>query len=143
MMLQKDHWRSSASELLTAYPLIRHFVEQVVLVAFPTMHEHVASLCLCFRVVDIVQDIKGGTMDVVLLRQAIVEHLEKHKSVYESIHLLPKHHFAILLPEQFARDGVLTDCFVIERSHLLPRSVANDIDNTITFEKSAIQRVLL
>ena len=75
--------------------------------------------------------------------QAIVEHLEKHKSVYESIHLLPKHHFAIHLPEQFARDGVLTDCFVVERSHLLPRSVANDIDNTITFEKSAIQNVLL
>ena len=48
-------------------------------------------------------------MDVVLLRQAIVDHLEKHNSVYESIHLLQKHHFAIRLPEQFARYGVLTD----------------------------------
>ena len=32
---------------------------------------------------------------------------------------------------------------MVERSHLLPRSVANNIDNTNTFEKSAIQRVLI
>ena len=57
--------------------------------------------------------------------------------------MVPKHHFAIHLPEQVAIYGALTDCFVVERSHLLPRSVANDIDNTITFETSTIQRVLL
>ena len=82
-------------------------------------------------------------MDVVLLRQAIAEHLEKHKSLYGNVHVVPKHHFAIHLPEQVARDGVLTDCFVVERSHLLPRSVANNIDNTMVFNKCAIQRMLL
>ena len=45
----------------------------------------------------------------VLLRQAILEHLGKHKLVYENFHVLPKHHFAIHHPGQFARDGVVTD----------------------------------
>ena len=72
----KDHWRSSASEMLTAYPLIRHFAEQIMSVAFPVLQEHVASLVLSFRVLDILQDTKGGTINVALLQKAIVEHLE-------------------------------------------------------------------
>ena len=55
----KEHWRSSASEMLTGYPLIRHFAEQIVSVAFPDLQEHVASLVLSFRVLDILQDTKG------------------------------------------------------------------------------------
>ena len=55
----KEHWRSGASEMLTAYPLIRHFAEQIMSVAFPDLQEHVASLVLSFRVLDILQDTKG------------------------------------------------------------------------------------
>ena len=32
----KEHWQSSASETLTAYPLIRHFAEQIMSVVFLT-----------------------------------------------------------------------------------------------------------
>ena len=77
------------------------------------------------------------------MQKAIVEHLEKHRSVYGSLDLLPKHHFALHLPQQIARDKALTDCFVVERSHLLPRGIANEIDNSIMFEKSTISRMLL
>ena len=139
----KEHWRSSASELLTGYPLLRHFAEQVVSVAFPGLQQHVASLSLSFRVIDILQDIKGGTIDVPLLRKAIVEHLQKHRSVYGTADVLPKHHFTMHFPQQVARDGVLTDCFVVERSHLLPKNIADAIDNSTNYEKSAIQRLLL
>ena len=55
----KEHWRSSASETLTGYPLIRHFAEQIVSVAFPDLQKHVASLVLSFKVLDILQDTKG------------------------------------------------------------------------------------
>ena len=78
-----------------------------------------------------------------LLQKAIVEHLEKHRSVYGSLDFLPKHHFALHLPQQIARDQALTDTFVVERSHLLPRQIANEIDNSTTFEKSTITRVRL
>ena len=139
----KEHWRSSASELLTVYPLLRHFAEQVVSVAFPGLQQHVTSLSLSFRVIDALQDIKGGTIDVPRLRKAIFEHLQKHSSVYGQTHLVPKHHFAIHLPQQVAEDGALTDTFVVERSHLLPRDIADEIDNSIGFERSAIQRVIL
>ncbi len=139
----KEHWRSSASELLTGYPLLRHFAERVVAIHYPALQQHVESLCLCFRVVDILQDTKGGTIDTSLLQRAIVQHLRKHRSVYGPTDWLPKLHFALHLPRQVERDQVLTDCFVLERPHLLPKTITNEIKNPITFERSAIARVLL
>ena len=139
----KEHWQCSASETLTGYPLIRHFAEQIVSVAFPDLQKHVASLVLSFKVLDILQDTKGGAITVALLRKAIVEHLEQHRSVYGLLGLLPKHHLALHLPQQIARDKTLTDTFVVERSFLLPRRVANEIDNSTSFEKPTISRVIL
>ena len=63
--------------------------------------------------------------------------------MYGTEFLIPKHHFTMHLPTQAARDGVLTDTFVVERSHLLPKNIADEVDNSITFEKSTIQRVIL
>ena len=139
----KEHWRSSASELLSAYPLMRHFAERVVGVHFPALRHHVESFCCCFRVVDLLQDCKGGFSDTTVLHTAIREHLRKHASVYGIAQWKPKHHFTLHVPEQLERDGVLTDTFVVERSHLLPKIIANEIKNPTTFEKSSIARVLL
>ena len=139
----KEHWRSSASELLIAYPLIRHFAEQVVSVHFPALREHVESLCLCFRVVDVLQDIKGGTLSTALLQHAIVQQLRKRIAVYGNAAWKPKYHYTLHAPQQIDRDKILTDTFVVERSHILPKLCAIEIRNTASFEKSAMARVLL
>jgi len=139
----KDHWRSTASELLTGLPLLRHFAEQIVAIHIPAVRANLDSLCLCCRVVDLLQDTKGGTINVPLLRRAIVEHLRKHASVYGSEAWVPKLHFALHVPQQVQRDQGLLDCFVVERSHLLPKLIATEIKNPVIFEKSAIARILL
>jgi hypothetical protein len=50
----------------------------------------------------------------------------------------PKHHWALDLPAQLRRDGVLVDCFIIERKHLFVKKAAAHIDNTSRYEESVI-----
>ena len=86
---------------------------------------------------------QGGTIDASSLYRATLEHLRKHRSVYGTTEWLPKFHYALHLPQQIDRYRVLLDCFVVERSHLLPKLIAEAIYNPATFERSAIARVVL
>ena len=98
---------------------------------------------MCCRVLDLLQDAKGGTCSSDALAQAVRCHLEQHQRTYGDEQWKPKMHYALHIPQQIERDGLLWDCFVVERSHQLPKLVASGIQNTGTFEKSVIARSLL
>lgn len=140
----KEHWRSGASELLSAYPLVRHFAESVALPTFPSLFPAVESLRGCCRVVDLLQDAKGSVQETLpsRLRNAIRAHLEAHGRAYGVEAWKPKMHYALHLPAQIARDGMVLDCFAVERAHLLPKAVSEAIKNTSSFEKSVIARTV-
>lgn len=139
-----DHFKSGASELLSAYPLIRRFAESVVVVRFGLqLHGEVRSLRLCCKVLDLLQDCKGGPCDTRVLHEAMQSYLEAHKAAYGSAEWKPKFHYGLHIPEQIDRDQRLYDCFVVERSHQLPKFVATAVKNTGSFEKSVIARAFL
>ena len=138
-----DHWKASASELLGVYPLVRRFAESVVLPRFPHLASQVQSLLLCFHTLDLLQDSKGGVSDNDLLKRAVQTHLQKHKLEYGEENWRPKLHYGLHIPEQVRRDGRLYDCFVVERSHQLPRLLAGAVKKTSSFERSVIARSLL
>ncbi len=140
----QDHWKSGASELLSAYPLVRRFAESIVVVRFPAeMQLQVESLLLCCRVLDLLQDAKGGVGDTAVLHGAVRAHLEKHTQAYGDEEFKPKMHYALHIPEQIDRDGRLYDCFVVERSHQLPKLLASSVKFTGSFERSVVARSLL
>lgn len=141
----REHWKSGASELLTVYPLVREFARTVVLATRPGLAPEVRSLMLCFRVLDLLRHLKGAhdNEHLVSISAAIQEHLEQHKLVYGTEDMIPKHHYAIHIGQQIRRHGVLFDCFVVERSHLLPKCMSQAIRFTGEFERSVIARVLL
>ena len=138
-----DHWKSGASELLTVIPLVRHFAESIVLVRHPQLHLHVKSLLSCFKVIDMLQDAKGGPCNSDALSRAVKHHLDLHKSCYGEKEWKPKMHYALHIPSQILRDNMLFDCFVVERSHQVPKLIATAIQHTASFEKSVIARALL
>lgn len=140
----KDHWRSGASELLSAYPLVRHFAETVALPTYPGLLPQVESLRRCCRVVDLLQDAKSSVEDTLpgRLRNAIRTHLEAHRRAFGGEAWKPKMHYALHLPTQIARDRMVLDCFAVERAHLLPKAVSEAIHNTSSFEKSVIARTV-
>jgi hypothetical protein len=55
-----------------------------------------------------------------------------------SEHIKPKHHWALDVPDQLVRDGVLVDAFIIERRHLFIKHTAEPVDNTSNYEKTVI-----
>ena len=138
-----DHWRSGASELLSCYPFLRRFAESIVAVQYPALQNEVRSLLCCCRVLDHLQDAKGGVNDAPTLAQHVRTALDQHKLAYGSDDWRPKQHYALHIPQQIVRDGMLYDCFVVERSHQLPKLVAEAVNFTGSFEKSVIGRALL
>jgi hypothetical protein len=61
-----------------------------------------------------------------------------HQRCYGGQHLKPKHHWMMDLGPQVRRDRMMLDAFVIERQHLLVKSVAEHIRNTSQFEVSVL-----
>ena len=112
-------------------------------VEFPQLQPSVLSLALCFKVLDLLQDAKGGECDVPVLAKAVRSHLQQHMLVYGDQDWKPKMHYALHIPEQIQRDNMLYDCFVVERSHQLPKLIATSIDHTKSLDKSVIGRALL
>ena len=138
-----DHFKSGASELLTVYPLVRRFAESILLSQFPVLQQNVLSFTLCCKVLDMLQDAKGGVAQSDVLAAAICNHLQQHKRVYGEDDWKPKLHYSLHIPQQVLRDNMLFDCFVVERSHQVPKLLAADVKKTETFEKTVIARSLL
>ena len=53
-----------------------------------------------------------------------------------------KYHWLVHLPKHLARSGFLPSCRVHERKHRVVKRYANDVANTVAYEKSAFGEVL-
>jgi hypothetical protein len=65
-----------------------------------------------------------------------------HQRCYGVQHLKPKHHWMMDLGPQVRRDRMILDAFVIERQHLLVKSVAEPIRNTSKYEVSVLSSLI-
>ena len=65
-----------------------------------------------------------------------------HQRCYGNQHLKPKHHWLMDLGPQVRRDRMILDEFVIERQHLLVKSVAEHVRNTSKFEASVLSSLI-
>lgn len=76
------------------------------------------------------------------LETAMSSFLRKHSECYGDTYMKPKHHWACDLAEQFRRDMAVLDAFVIERQHLLVKSIAEHVRNTATYESSVLSGIV-
>ena len=137
-----DHFKCSASEVLMLFPIMQHFVLTVVAPTGKPSKE-IESFTSCCIVLRELQAIKKGMGSVETLQQAIRNHMANFLDAYGLDCFKPKHHFAMHLPAQIQRDGLVLDCFVLERKHQMIKACCNWVDNTCSFEKSAIARAVL
>ena len=72
-------------------------------------------------------DQKENEQDV--LGRAIQNHLQQHSRTYGTDEWKPKMHYAMHLPHQLLRDMIVLDCFVVERSHQLPKLLAASVQH--------------
>ena len=95
---------------------------------------------------DVLLAIKQGLLPVddgaAQLETATRTFLELHKVCYGGQHLKPKHHWMLDLGPQVRRDRMILDAFVVERQHLVVKSVAEHIRNTSNYEASVLSSLV-
>jgi len=137
--------KCSASELLGLYQLLRW----IVAVRVPRVDDirpQLASFDAACMIIDVIQQLKSGTVAVDdgarLLQRTLSQHMQLHIAAYGSGGIRPKHHWNFDIPGQVVRDGAVLDCFIIERTHLAVKAVADLCKNTSRFERSVLAGLL-
>jgi len=137
--------KASCSELLGVYGLLRLFFE-TKLADVPELNGNLESFKACCHVLDAVCDAKTHVVPDIhaaaRLEQATVTHLRRHQAVYGDLAIKPKHHWQLDVPDQIRRDGMVLDAFIIERTHLTVKRLADHVTNTTTYEKTLISGLL-
>jgi hypothetical protein len=64
-----------------------------------------------------------------------------HQLAYGTQYIKPKHHWMMDVAAQLVRDECVLDAFIIERTHLVVKGIADNIRNTRCFERSVLSGV--
>lgn len=141
--------RCNASELLSLYGLIRNFVQTEVGTSHAELAPQLASFFACCDVIDVFLSVKRGEIamqtGVDRLDNALSGHMRLHIAAYGTDYILPKHHWLFDVAARLRMRDLpwfLVDCFVLERSHLTARDVADRVKNTLCYERSVIAGVI-
>jgi hypothetical protein len=136
-------FKGGASEVLAVYPLIRYFLE-VVIIPQGLLPNEVASFLACCRVLDFMDHVKknGGAGAVAELKREVSSCLSLHVVAYGSDYIKPKHHYMMHMTRQVEEDSIWLDCFVHERKHQVIKEAASHLKNTVTYEKSVLVPVV-
>jgi hypothetical protein len=136
-------FKGGASEVLAVYPLLRYFLE-VVIIPGGLLPNEVASFLATCKVLDFMDLVKkgGGAGALAELKREISSCLSLHVVAYGSAYIRPKHHYMMHMTRQVEEDGIWLDCFVHERKHQVIKEAASHLKNTVTYEMSVLVPVV-
>ena len=129
--------------------LFRHFLETKVDVGnHPDLQLKMESFKKACSVVDLIVDAKMNRVASreagIRLRGTLKEFIATHLIARGGPHLLkPKHHWMWDVADQLMECPIVVDCFIMERYHLGVKEVADNIDNTRSFEASVQSAFLI
>ena len=136
--------KCSASELLSAYPIIRAFLVNFVWEQVPAARRACScSLKLC-AVLDLLMTLnRGGSVGPSELHTAIKEYLDCFLQTHGDEFWVPKCHMSLHLGEFLERFGCLLSCFCHERKHRLVKRFGDPVCNfNQSFEKSILADII-
>ena len=141
---EPDKIRCSCAEMLGLYGLLRHFFETRVGDRPEVRAEHTSFKAAC-HVMDLILQAKRclarPAEAAVQLEAAVGAQLRLHIAAYGTEHVKPKHHWLLDVPAQMRRDGCVLDAFIIERTHLTVKGIAEHVKNTHDFERAVMRGV--
>ena len=76
------------------------------------------------------------------LSRALADFMQKHKRVYGTEHILPKHHWLFDICEQMLRDPLVLDAFIVERLHLKVKDHASRVDTSVRRNRAVLSGIL-
>jgi hypothetical protein len=124
LVFKKDGLKGGASDVLTATPLLRHYIfKHVSPDALPA--EQKRSFELLANVVMCLSGLKARPPNslpresIGHLKQLQQHHLQCFKAAYGNASVRPKHHYCLHIPSQLERNQFVIDCFTPERKRRL------------------------
>ena len=144
----EDELKCSASEVLSAYPVLRLFVSKL-LTTQPGLPREIVAALQCFLLHCEVLDVlalasrDNGATVVNRLRRCIVTHLTAFLATHGENQLPPKGHFAIHLPTMLEHHGQLVSCWVHERRHKELKRFANNLHKATAGSERSLMRDML
>ena len=138
----------SASEGLSMYPVIRHWVMQHVSYRGHQCEAAVCSFFALCKVLDLLSSLKRGRGSVNPddLEAAVSTHFQLRLLAYGPDRCQPKMHLALHHSQHLRRHGMLVSCYVHERKHKALKAFAGDYANAnpgFVFEKSLLTNVVV
>lgn len=136
--------KGTCSEFLGLFGLLRHWVE----LEAPDAVELAACKASFFKIcgiLDLILAVKRQRMTpeegAARLDTDSCEYMRLHIEAHGSTYVRPKHHWLLHVASQIRRDECVLDAFIIERQHLLVKSVADKVKNLTTFERSVMSGI--
>ena len=117
-----DIFRGSAGQILSVYPIVRHWIE-TNLGEQRSMSKHIASILCLFELCDLVMlattpmspaDLRSTAAKI---KKAASAHLRAYVLVYGKQAVKYKHHQFMHVPDQILADGCVLSCWVTEREN--------------------------
>jgi hypothetical protein len=143
----KNKFKCSASELLSLFGLVRHFVESTLDFSGALVAECESFKAAC-SILDLILEAKRSSDKAALpriatsLRAACGNHMTLHVRAYGEGRVKPKHHLTTHVWKQVLQDQLVLDMFIVERNNLRVKGVSEHIDNTRRFERSVLSSLL-
>jgi len=139
VMKQGEEFKSTASEALSIYPVIRSFLQRYRMLEHDDIDVAIcvqSFLAVC-SLLDTLKSSMCGEVNPEELHDKVVCHLCSFSAAYGECKFIPKHHYCLHLAQGAARHGILLSTFVHERRHKLVKRFATEIANAgAWFEKS-------
>ena len=149
-MDERIKFKSTASELLGMYVLLRHWIFAVVALQPVDLSNEIAAFAACCKVIDLIMQLKKGYADQMcaseLLHKLTLANqmaLRLHIETFGTSMVRPKHHRMFHIPQQIAKHKCVLDMFVVERLHLIVKESFAYMSNTVDFEASLLRGTML
>ena len=142
----KNSFEGFASEVVSAIPLVRQLAETTFGVD-STMRAELLSFRSMHDVHNQLRDMKNSPAptsdDCSQLQRLQRRHMNLFQEAYGSDEIRPKHHYALHLPDHIRRDGLVLDCFCLERKHKSVKHFATlCTTSSKTFDASVLARMI-
>ena len=143
--LKVCHYVGQAGECLALLPLLRHWVATELVPRSGATPATDSFFAHC-RIVDLYMQAKCDGADEAWgedFNDAVRTALQLHVAAFGEDLLKPKHNFLFHSSSQPLEDGVLLDCFSLERKHRMLKSKAEAVHNPAAFERSVLGCVVM
>ena len=135
-----NSFKGFATEVLAVFPLVRQMA--TCFGEADDIKPELRSFCAMHDAVNCLQAIKSShsasAAQCAELQRLQREHMRLFLTAYDAEHVKPKHHFALHIRAQIQRDGMLLDCFCLERKRKFAKTVATRIATNEYFERSLL-----